>query len=451
MDEPTNHLDIASVEWLEEFLKNYSGAAIIISHDRYFLDKVTNRTFELEHRRLTAYHGNYTAYLKKKSEDKEILQHHYQNAMKEIHRIENIIVQQRQWNREKNIRTAESKQKMLDRLKEDLVKPENELEQLHFQFTSKAKSGNEVLICKSLAKSFDQKELFHDVNFQIRKGDRVCLLGANGCGKTTLLRMIVHQLSPDTGAIEYGTNVDIGYFDQAQANLHMDKLLIDEIWDEYPDMTQTEIRSALAAFLFKSEDVFKRMRDLSGGERARTALLKLILSGANFLLLDEPTNHLDITSREALEKALLEYDGTLLMVSHDRYFINKLATRVLDMANEGIVNYNGNYDYFLQKKILQTQTIEIKKPVVQKANEYKERKAKESEHRRLLGKIARLEKKIEQTEEEITDCEVLLENPEVASDYEKLLQVSVQHKGLQEQLNEFYSEWEELQTAAEIQ
>lgn len=451
LDEPTNHLDIASVEWLEEFLKNYSGAAIIISHDRYFLDKVTNRTFELEHRRLTAYHGNYTAYLKKKSEDKEILQHHYQNAMKEIHRIENIIVQQRQWNREKNIRTAESKQKMLDRLKEDLVKPENELEQLHFQFTSKAKSGNEVLSCKSLAKSFDQKELFHDVNFQIRKGDRVCLLGANGCGKTTLLRMIVHQLSPDTGAIEYGTNVDIGYFDQAQANLHMDKLLINEIWDEYPDMTQTEIRSALAAFLFKSEDVFKRMRDLSGGERARTALLKLMLSGANFLLLDEPTNHLDITSREALEKALLEYDGTLLMVSHDRYFINKLATRVLDMSNEGIVNYDGNYDYFLQKKILQPQTIEIKKPVVQKANEYKERKAKESEHRRLLGKIARLEKKIEQTEEEITNCEVLLENPEVASDYEKLLQVSAQHKGLQEQLNEFYSEWEELQTAAEIQ
>lgn len=449
LDEPTNHLDIKSVEWLEEFLKNYQGAAVIISHDRYFLDKVTNRTFELEHHRLTAYHGNYTAYLKKKEEDKEILQHHYQNAMKEIHRIENIIVQQRQWNREKNIRTAESKQKMLDRLKEDLVKPENELDQLRFQFTARLNSGNEVLKCKGLAKAFNQKKLFHDVDFQIQKGERVFLLGANGCGKTTLLRMIMKQFPIETGDIQYGANVDVGYFDQAQSNLHMNKLLIDEIWDEYPDMTQTEIRSALAAFLFKSEDVFKRIGDLSGGERARAALLKLMLSGANFLLLDEPTNHLDITSREALEQALLAYDGTLLLVSHDRYFINKLATRILEMKNEGVFNYNGNYDYYLEKKVQLPQTSSEKQSIIQKSNEYKERKAKESERRRLLGRISRLEKEIEETETAIADCEALLETPEVALDYERLLQVSGQHKELQEQLGRLYADWEEMQIAAE--
>lgn len=449
LDEPTNHLDIASVEWLEEFLKNYSGAAVIISHDRYFLDKVTNRTFELEHHRLTAYHGNYSAYLKKKAEDKEILQHHYQNAMKEIHRIENIIVQQRQWNREKNIRTAESKQKMLERLKEDLVKPENELEQLHFQFTVKLNSGNDVLNCKELAKAFNQKRLFQDVGFQIQKGERVFLLGANGCGKTTLLRMIMKQLPLDAGKIQYGTNVDIGYYDQAQSGLHMDKLLIDEIWDEYPDMTQTEIRSSLASFLFKSEDVFKYIRDLSGGERARVALLKLMLSGANFLLLDEPTNHLDITSREALENALMEYDGTLLMVSHDRYFINKLATKILDMENNGITNYNGNYDYYIEKRVESPSVAIEKKPEKPKTNDYKERKAKESEYRRLLGRISRLEKEIQEVESSITDCETQLEDPEIASDYDKLLQVSARHKELEEKLSALYTEWEQLQTEAE--
>lgn len=446
LDEPTNHLDIASVEWLEEFIKGYSGAVIIVSHDRYFLDKVTTRTFELEHRHLLAYKGSYSAYLAKKEEDKAIAEHHYNNAMKEIRRIEGIIVQQRQWNREKNIRTAESKAKMLERLKEELVKPESELERLHFKFSANTVSGSDVLFCEGLAKGF-QKPLFHDVSFQIKKGQRIFLLGANGCGKTTLLKMLMNKQTPDAGKIRFGVNVNIGYFEQTQSNLHLEKTLIDEIWDDYPDMTQTEIRSALAAFLFKNEDVFKRISELSGGERARTALLKLMLSGSNLLLLDEPTNHLDITSREALENALQEYDGTLLMVSHDRYFINKLATGILELNENGVNSYIGNYDYYLERRVAEQPSAQ---PAESKgANEYKERKAKESEKRRLLGKISRLEQEIAELEEQIARLEEKLGSEEIAADYEKLMQASQEHRELKDKLDENYILWEELQAQAE--
>lgn len=447
LDEPTNHLDIASVEWLEEFIKGYSGAVIIVSHDRYFLDKVTTRTFELEHRHLLAYKGSYSAYLVKKEEDKAIVEHHYNSAMKEIRRIEGIIVQQRQWNREKNIRTAESKEKMLERLKEELVKPENELEHLHFKFSASMTSGNDVLFCDELSKGFKNKPLFRDVSFEVKKGQRIFLLGANGCGKTTLLKILMNMQSPDSGKIRFGVNVNIGYFEQTQENLHMEKTLIDEIWDDYPDMTQTEIRSALAAFLFKNEDVFKRISELSGGERARTSLLKLMLSGSNFLLLDEPTNHLDITSREALENALQEYDGTLLMVSHDRYFINKIATNILELTENGVRSYVGNYDDYIARRVVEQPCAPVTESV--KGNEYKERKARESEKRKLLGRISRLEKEIENTEQQIAQIEESLNSEEIAADYEKLMQASQEHKILQDKLNENYLLWEELQSEAE--
>ena len=304
LDEPTNHLDIESVEWLEEFLRDFKGASIIISHDRYFLDKVTTKTLEIENKKVVLRKGNYTVSRKQKEIDSLTLQRNYDNTMAEVHRIEGIIAQQKQFNREKNIRTAESKQKMIDRMLENLETPDEKQEEFHFKFTAEEKSGNDVLFIKDLQKSFDAKRLFRNVNFNLYKGDRTFLLGPNGCGKTTLLKILTGKEAQDFGTFTFGANVKIGYFDQSLAGLDDAKTALDEIWDEHKDYNETMVRSALAMFLFKGDDVFKKVGELSGGEKARIALLKLMLTGANLLLLDEPTNHLDIRSREAIETAL---------------------------------------------------------------------------------------------------------------------------------------------------
>lgn len=452
LDEPTNHLDINAVEWLEGFLNSYAGSVIVISHDRYFLDKVTNKTLEIEHGKLTTYHGNYSHYLEKKQENKEIIEHHYATSMREIKRVEGIIAQQRQWNREKNIRTAENKEKMLERLKADLVKPDSELDSLSFTFTARTQSGDDVLKCIELQKSFGQQKLFSNASFQIKNTERIFLLGANGCGKTTLLKIITNRLSADCGRVIRGANVEIGYFDQIQAGLNPESTVIDEIWNRYPDMTQTQVRNALASFLFKGDEVFAQIKALSGGERARVALLKLMLAGPNFLLLDEPTNHLDISSREALENALLSYGGTMLIVSHDRYFINKLATRILYMDENGITDYHGNYDYFSEKSALNVQALTPTAPAAVKekpTNDYKARKEKQAEQRRTAGKITRLEKEIADTEAAIAESEAKMADPDFAAQYELLVAETDTHNQLNEKLSALYEQWEELQLALE--
>ena len=329
LDEPTNHLDINSVNWLESFIKGFKGSMLIISHDRYFLDKVTNKTIELEHQSIMMYRGNYTEFKKKKQAYEDSLRNKYENDLKEIKRIEGIVEQQKRWGRERNFITAASKQKQADKIKAQLVAPEKELETVNMRLEPKLESGNDVLMVTDLSKSFGDKSLFKNVSFHIRKGEKVFILGDNGCGKTTLFNILMGKLSFDSGFYEYGAQVDIGYFDQMQSNLDLNKSALDEIWDTFPDMTETRVRTYLGSFLFKGDEVFKPLNQMSGGERARVSLLKLMLNGSNLLLLDEPTNHLDASSREQLEQTLSDYEGTMLIISHDRYFINKLADRVL--------------------------------------------------------------------------------------------------------------------------
>lgn len=450
LDEPTNHLDIESVEWLEGFLRDFTGAALIISHDRYFLDRVTNRTMELEHGHVKLFKGNYTAYQQFKKQEREVQRKHYENSMREMKRIEGIIAQQRQWNREKNIRTAESKEKMLEGMKAELEIPESELDSLRFAFQPRMVSGNDVILASGLAKSFEEKKLFAKVELHVRRGDRAFLLGPNGCGKTTLLRVLLGRTPADQGRFTFGTNVQIGYFDQGLAGLHPEKTVLDEIWDTYPAMTQTQVRSALAAFLFQGEDVYKQVQTLSGGEKARTALLKLMLSGANLLLLDEPTNHLDISSREALEDALSGYEGTMLIVSHDRYFINKLANRVLHLTHDGVKEYLGGYDDYVQALDNQPRPgkVAAEKP---KQNDYKLRKERESERRKLMGRISRCEQEIAAIDEETAALNAQLEQPQVAADYAKVLELTQQLAALHEKQEELYAEWEKMQETLEAE
>ena len=445
LDEPTNHLDIQSVNWLEDFLRDFKGAMIIISHDRYFLDNVTNKTIELEHSKTMCYKGSYSEFIKKKRAYNESLKNKYENDLKEIRRIEGIVEQQKRWGRERNFITAASRQKEADRIKAQLVAPEAELETMRMRFEPKCESGNDVLMCRDIAKSFGDKHLFRDVNIHIRKGERVFILGENGCGKTTLFKILTAKLPQDMGEFEYGANVMIGYFDQMQQNLSLEKTAIDEVWDAFPNLTQTQVRSALAAFLFKGEEVFKPLQKMSGGERARISLLKLMLKGGNLLLLDEPTNHLDAASREELENTLLDYSGTLLMISHDRYFINKLATRVLLLTKDGMKEYLGNYDYFLErsKNEAETQkTEEIKREKPQ--NEYFLKKQQASEERKRQTKLKKAEAEIERLDSEIEEIQALLSTDEVAADYERLLELSAKLEQLQQEQEEQYAVWEQL-------
>lgn len=445
LDEPTNHLDIKAVEWLESFLLDFSGSVLLISHDRYFLDRVTNKTMEIQNGKLITYQGNYSDFLKKKEKIQQDIQNQYEIDMKEIDRLYGIVAQQRQWNREKNIKTAESKLKQIERLKADLVVPDDKVEKIKFDFSPKIVSGNDVLQCENLSKSFGDKEIFKNVDFLIKRKGRIFLLGANGCGKTTLLKILMGDYAQNSGKITFGANVQTGYFDQVQERLDVNKTAIDEVWDNFRYMTQTQVRNALAAFLFRGDDVFQKIETLSGGERARIALLKLMLGKFNFLLLDEPTNHLDAFSREELENTLLEYDGTMLIVSHDRYFINKLADRIFYLTDDGIIEHKGNYDDFVNSNSMSVFEIkndkEAKKPI---NNEYKQRKETQSNIRKLNTQILRTESEIGKTEAKIEETKLLLQSDEVTSDYELLIEKTNELENLHTILDEKLLLWEEL-------
>ncbi len=446
LDEPTNHLDIPSVEWLEEYLINYTGAVVVISHDRYFLDRVTNRTMELKGGRLYITAGSYSAHKEKRARDREIEQKHYKTAMQEIHRIEENITLLKQWNREKSIRAAESREKRVERLREELVAPEEDARTVSFRFEAAMTGGNEVLTARGLQKSFGDNHLFRNADMDLMRGDRAFLLGANGCGKTTLLRVLRGEITPDDGFVRWGSKVTVGYYDQVQQGLDSKKTALQELWDAYPRKTETEVRSALAAFLFRGDDVYKPIGVMSGGERARLLLLKLMLAGDNLLLLDEPTNHLDIASREALEEALSTYDGTILAVSHDRYFINRMATRVLELYPDGVRDGGNNYDAVAAArqaaKRASEQPTAVAKP---RENDYKQRKERESAIRRLHTAIRRAEEQVTALEDEIAEKNAQLTDPTVAADYAALTAVTAEIDTLNSQLDEAMDAWETAQ------
>lgn len=446
LDEPTNHLDITACEWLEKFLTEYKGAYIVISHDRYFLDKVTDTTFEMENRTLREYKGNYTRYLELKAEAREAQQRVYDRTVKEINRIEGIVEQQKRWGQEHNFITAASKQKQADRLKETLEKPEDLPEAIKFTFRAKEGGANDVLIAKDLSKSFDGTAVFTNAELDIKKNTTTFILGENGCGKTTLLKILTGEYQADSGEYKYGNNIQFGYYDQAQTDLDPSKTVIDEVWDRYPGMTQTQVRSALAQFLFKGDDVFKNVGKLSGGEKARVSLLKLMLSKANMLLLDEPTNHLDIHSREALENALASYGGTLLIVSHDRYLINKLADRIVWLGKTGTVNIDGNYDRYIELKEAKAQSEQAVQVKVAegKKNDYKERKERESTLRKLSGALKRCEQAIDEIGLKTAELAQQMSQPEIATDYEKTSALAQEIEALKEKEESLTAEWMEL-------
>lgn len=446
LDEPTNHLDITACEWLEKFLTEYKGAYIVISHDRYFLDKVTDTTFEMENKTLREYKGNYTRYLELKSEAREAQQRVYDRTVKEINRIEGIVEQQKRWGQEHNFITAASKQKQADRLKETLEKPEDLPESIKFTFRAKEGGANDALIAKGLSKSFDGTAVFTNAELDIKKNTTTFILGENGCGKTTLLKILTGEYQADSGEYKFGNNIQFGYYDQAQTDLDPSKTVIDEVWDRYPKMTQTQVRSALAQFLFKGDDVFKNVGKLSGGEKARVSLLKLMLSKANMLLLDEPTNHLDIHSREALENALASYGGTLLIVSHDRYLINKLADRIVWLGKTGTVNIDGNYDRYIELKEAKAQSeqaVQVK-AAEGKKNDYKERKERESTLRKLSGALKRCEQAIDEIGLKTAELAQQMSQPEIATDYEKTSALAQEIEALKEKEEALTAEWMEL-------
>ncbi len=440
LDEPTNHLDIAGTEWLENYLSTFKGTIIVISHDRYFLDRVTNKTVELSHGRCHSSKGNYSAYLKLKEERLETERRHYENLCEEIKRIEGIIEQQRSFARERNFITAESKRKMLERKKAELVVPDPPLSQMRIKFTPVCETGNDVLNVSGLSKSFGSKRLFANADMQIFKNERVFVLGTNGCGKTTLLRILTRQQSADDGSFLFGANVRIGYFDQSLESLNGGKTVIDEIWDEHRTFTETTVRKYLALFLFRGDDVFKNVDTLSGGEKAKLCLLKLMLSGANVLLLDEPTNHLDIPSREVLEAALEDFDGTIICVSHDRYFINKLSTKIYRMSTDGFTKFDGDYNDYAQYALAQAKEKPQKTEI--KVNSYKLRKERESEINRLRGKIKRTEAEIDRLDGELSELNGQLSTPEVSADYAKVIEMTQKIDELTENQLVLMDEWE---------
>lgn len=448
LDEPTNHLDLNSIAWLETYLLNYKGAVIIVSHDRYFLDRIATKIIEIDNGVVSSFHGNYSDYAAQKEHLRLEQMHAYLNQQREIKHQEEVIEKLRSFNREKSIKRAESREKMLDKI-ERIEKPNEVKADMKLTLTPRQTSGNDVLQISGLSKAFDNQILFSDVAFEIKRGEHVAIIGDNGTGKTTLLKIINEILPPDSGVIHLGTNVQIGYYDQEHHVLHMEKTLFEEISDDYPDLTNTEIRNTLAAFLFTGEDVFKKISSLSGGERGRVSLAKLMLSESNFLILDEPTNHLDITSKEILESAINSYEGTVLYVSHDRYFINKTATRILELTQKEFINYIGNYDYYLEKKdILQPSANEV---VISKSAELSTEKLDWKQHKELQAKQRKKENDLKKCEDRISALEEKnqalneeMAKPENATNVAKLQEIAKEKTSIEAELEALYAEWEAL-------
>lgn len=447
LDEPTNHLDSDALEWLELFLKQYKGTVILISHDRYFLDQSVNRIFEIHNKKLKAYNGNYSYYVEKSAIDKEIERKTYEDQQKEIKKQEESIERLKAYGREKHLKRARSKEKALSKI-EVLDKPDGERKKAKIKFIPAVESGNDVLAVRDVEMSFPDKVLFKDLNLDIYRGEKVALIGPNGAGKSTLFKIIMNELEPIQGEVKFGTNVNTAYFHQEQKTLNLDNTVIDEIWDANPHLTQTEVRNMLGAFLFENEDVFKRISSLSGGERARVAILKLILSQSNFLLLDEPTNHLDIDSKEVLEEALVNYTGTIFTISHDRYFLNKVADKILVLDENGVTEYLGNYDYYIEKKRQLSEMNKEENTETKTKTQLKEEKRKEKEQReierRSKNKIKKLEDDIEQTEKKIAGLDMMLCQEEIYSNPEKSKEVNLEKSELEDKLSSLYEKWEQI-------
>ncbi|MBO5146514.1 MAG: ABC-F type ribosomal protection protein [Lachnospiraceae bacterium] len=447
LDEPTNHLDLNSIAWLETYLLNYKGAVIIVSHDRYFLDKIATKIIEIDNGVVSSFHGNYSDYAVQKEHLRTEQMNAYLNQQREIKHQEEVIDKLRQFNREKSIKRAESREKMLNKI-ERLEKPVEVKADMKLTLTPHKTSGNDVMQIQGLSKSFDNQQLFENVSFEIKRGEHVAIIGDNGTGKTTLLKIINEVIAPDSGTIRLGANVEIGYYDQEHHVLHMEKTLFEEISDDYPYLTNTEIRNTLAAFLFTGEDVFKKISSLSGGERGRVSLAKLMLSEANFLILDEPTNHLDITSKEILETALNAYEGTVLYVSHDRYFINKTASRILELTHQEFVNYIGNYDYYLEKKDLLTPVsdapaAQTAEPSAQKLD-WKQQKESQALARKKENDLKKCEARIEALESKGNALDEEMAKPENATNVSRLQELAKEKEKVEAELEELYAKWEEL-------
>ena len=448
LDEPTNHLDMESISWLENYLLNYSGAVLIVAHDRYFLDKIVSKIIELDNGNATVFSGNYTDYASKKAILRNMQLKEYLNQQREIKHQEEVITKLKQFNREKSIKRAESREKMLNKM-EFVDKPEILNDKMDIKLEPNVISGNDVLTVDNLTKGFDGTVLFDNICFQIKRGERVALIGSNGTGKTTILKLINGIIPADSGSIYLGAKVNIGYYDQEHHVLDPDKTIFDEIRDAYPDLNNTQIRNTLAAFLFTNEDVFKYIKDLSGGERGRVSLAKLMLSNANFLIFDEPTNHLDITSKEILENALNSYTGTVLFVSHDRYFINSTATRIIELANKTVVNYIGNYDYYLEKKDIlgakpiTNNTSKSSSSAISKLN-WQEEKVKQAQQKKIKNEIKRTEERMALIEAEIEELDNMYADPAISSDTAKLMEIHTRKEALSKELDELYDKWGEL-------
>ena len=449
LDEPTNHLDLQSVEWLEDTLKKYRGTVLVISHDRYFLNAVCDCMAEISMRRLTQYEGNYDRFAVQRQANLERQLKEYKMQQAEIARQEAIIARYRMYNREKSIRAAESREKRLERM-EKLEKPVSE-QKVRFSFEARRRSGDDVLIAKELSKGFDGRTLFEHFNLHLRAGDRVAVIGANGVGKTTLLKLITGQLPPDSGTVVYGSNVDVGYYDQQQSGLHPEKNVLNELWDDFPRLEIDRVRGVLALFLLTGDDVFQPISTLSGGEKGRVALAKLMLRKDNLLLLDEPTNHLDMDSREVLEDALDDFDGTLLTVSHDRYFINRVANRVVEMRPDGVTEYLGNYDDYVEKKRLEADgalaEAEGGKTRTQLDKEKRRERLKQESARTLKLKLKQAEQAIADAEERIAQLEARMADPETYKSPDAAQKLAQEHRDAQEALDALYSDWEELSEA----
>ena len=446
LDEPTNHLDINAVEWLEDFLINYRKGIMIISHDRFFLDRTTNKTLEIENCECKLYNGNYTNYVKQKEQDREIQQKHYELQQKEIARMEAFIEQQRRWNREKNIVAAESRQKAIDRI-EKLDKPKNLPDKIKIDFKIDIQSGNDVLSVDKLSKEYPGRPLFNNLSFKVKKSERVFILGPNGCGKSTLLKILTGKMDEYAGSYKFGHNTKEAFYDQEHSGLSLNNTIIDELLEASDNLSQTDIRNALAMFLFKGDDVFKEINKLSGGEKGRISLLKIMLSGANVLILDEPTNHLDINSREVLESSLSDYEGTLIIVSHDRYFIDKLATRIIELSNNSYIDYLGNYSGFKQYKgrldLESKPDSQVENASYAKLSHIatKEEKAR---RRKLEKQYSDTEKEIANLESSIENIKVEMQSGEVLSDHVKLSELHSKQEQMETRLEELYELWESL-------